>query len=109
MGFKATTPTYYGSETFHENPDRPGEYVVQKSFDRDPVIERARVMRQISDASKGPGPRFAMSIPVTMFYEWLRSGKIAPDEYMDMPGGGIAIDPKKLAALQREYSRLAGN
>ena len=107
MAFKRTTPTAYGYETFHENPDRPGEYVIQKTFDRDPIIERARYLRQANEGSKGP--RFAISIPVTMFFEWLKNGTISPNDYQEMPGGGIVIDPKKLEQLQREYSRLAGN
>lgn len=107
MAFKRTEITHYGTETFHENPDRPGEYVIQKTFDRDPIIERARYLRQANEGSKGP--RFAMSIPVTMFYEWMQNGTLKPNDYKDLPGGGIVIDPKKLAQLQREYSKLAGN
>lgn len=107
MAFTKTRQTYYGTETFHENPDRPGEYVIQKTFDRDPIIERAKLLRQLHGESKEL--RFEMSIPSAMFFEWIKSGKISPDDYQELPNGGIAIEPRKLESLKKEYSRLAGN
>ena len=106
MAFQATDRTYYGTRTFHENPDKPGEYVIQKTFDRDPIIESCTAIRNEID-QRGSTLKLEARIPVTMFFEWLRTGKIAPDECMDMPNGGIAIDPKKLKALKREFSKLS--
>jgi hypothetical protein len=106
VSFKATDPTAYGSRTFHEDPDKPGTYVVQKTFDRDPIIKRATAIRNEID-QRGEDLRLEMIIPVTMFYEWMQSGKLSPDDYRELPSGGIAIDPKKLQAIKREYSLLA--
>lgn len=109
MAYQKQRKTLYGVETFHENPDRPGEYVIQKTFDRDPIIERAKLLREMDEYAVKGAPRFAMSIPVTMFFEWMKSGKLQPEDYVEMEGGGICIDPKKLAELQKEYSKLAGH
>ena len=106
MAFKAIDATAYGSRTFHEDPDRPSTYVVQKTFDREPIIERATAIRNEID-QRGQELRLEMMIPITMFYEWIQSGKLSPDDYKEMPGGGIAIDPKKLQALKREFSMLS--
>lgn len=109
MAYSKTRTTFYGTETFHENPDKPGEYVIQKTFDRDPIIDRARLLRQMDEYALPDAPRFAMTIPVTMFFEWLKSGKLADEDYVNLEGGGIAIQPKKLEELKREYSKLAGH
>ncbi|MGL4574042.1 MAG: hypothetical protein ACRCV9_04545 [Burkholderiaceae bacterium] len=107
MAFKKTERTFYGYSTFHENPDKPGEYVIEKTFDRDPIIERAKLLKELHGDDKEL--RFEMSIPHTMFMQWIQSGKISPDEWFEAGNGGIAIEPRKLEQLKREYSRLAGN
>ena len=106
MAFKATDKTDYGTQTFHEDPDRPGTYVIQKTIDPTPILDRAALIRNEID-QRGQPLRLEMSIPITLFYEWMRTGKLAPEDYKEMPGGGIVIDPKKLAALKREMSLLS--
>ena len=101
MAFKKTRKTFYGTETFHENPDKPGEYVIQKTFDRQPFLDDcARIRAEVNQ--NGKELRLEMRIPPTVFFEWIRNGKLSPDDYRGMPNGGIAIDPKKLAALKRD-------
>jgi hypothetical protein len=105
MAFKATDKTHYGAKTFHEDPDRPGTYVIQKTFDREPIIEKATAIRNEID-QRGQELRLEMIIPDVLFHEWIRNGKLGPDDYK-MHGKGFAIEPKKLQALKREYSLLS--
>lgn len=106
MAFQATDRTRYGTRTFHENPDKPGEYVVQKTFDREPIIESCTQIRNEVDQRSRP-LRLAMRIPTPMFFEWIRNGTLGPDDYKTLEGGGIAVDERKLASCMREYSALA--
>jgi hypothetical protein len=105
MGFTAQSPTFYGTETFHENPDSPGEYVIQKTFDREPIIERATRIRNEVD-QRGKELRLQMTIPAVLYEEWIRNGKLGPDDHSWLPNGGLFVNPKKLAALRQEYSAL---
>lgn len=105
MAFKAIDPTAYGSRTFHEDPDRPGTYVIQKTFDREPIIERATAIRNEID-QRGQALRLEMIIPDVLFHEWIRNGTLGPDDYR-IHGAGFAVDPKKLQALKREHSLLS--
>lgn len=106
MAFKQTRATHYGAETFHEDPDRPGQYVIQKTFDREPVIESCTQIRNEVD-QRGRELRLAMRIPPVMFFQWIKDGTLGPDDYKHVDGGGIAIEPKKLQQCMREYSKLA--
>jgi hypothetical protein len=106
MAFQQTRQTAYGFETFHENPDRPGEYVIQKTFDRDPIIESCTQIRNEVD-QRGRELRLAMRIPPTLFWQWLQDGTLTDEDYTSVNGGGIAIKPEKLQQCMREYSKLA--
>jgi hypothetical protein len=106
MAFKKTRATYYGTETFHEDPDRPGDYVIQKTFDREPIIESCTQIRNEVDQRSNP-LRLAMRIPPTLFWQWLKDGTLRDSDYTTVGDGGIAIKPEKLAQCMREYNKLA--
>jgi hypothetical protein len=106
MAFQQTRKTFYGTETFHEDPDSLGDYVIQKTFDREPVIESCTQIRNEVDQRARP-LRLAMRIPPTLFWQWLKDGTLRDDDYTTVNGGGIAIKPEKLAQCMREYSKLA--
>jgi hypothetical protein len=106
MAFEKTERTFYGEETFIENPDKPGEYVVRKTFDRDPIIESCTQIRNEVDQRHRP-LRLAMRIPPTVFWQWMKDGTLRDDDYTTVDGGGIAIKPEKLAHCMREYSKLS--
>jgi hypothetical protein len=106
MVFKAHRITDDGTlETFHEDPDRPGQYIVQKTFDREPIIESCTRIRNELD-QRGNELRLAMRVPPTVFWQWIKDGTLGPDDYKEH-NGGIAIEPKKLAQCMREYSALS--
>ena len=106
MAFQARDTTDYGAvKTFHEQPDKPGEFIVQTTFDRDPIIESCTRMRNEVD-QRSKELRLEMRIPVAMFFEWMKSGKLSEDDTQFMPGGGVAVSPKKLEEMKREFSRL---
>lgn len=106
MGFTAKRIRDDGTlETFHENPDRPGEYVIQKTFDREPIIDSCTYFRNEVD-QRGNDLRLAMRVPMTLFFQWIKDGTLGPDDYKEH-NGGIAIEPRKLQQCMREYSALA--
>lgn len=103
---KRTRITDYGSiEVFHDNPDRPGEYVVEKIFDREPILDECARMRNEVD-QRGRELKLEMKIPITLFYQWLRDGTLSPNDCLELPNGGMAIDPRKLERLKREHNLL---
>lgn len=106
MGFTAKRIRDDGTlETFHENPDRVGEYVIQTTYDRQPIIDACSYYRNQVD-QRGKPLRLAMKVHPTLFWKWIKDGTLGPDDYKEY-NGGIAIEPKKLAQCMREYSALA--
>jgi hypothetical protein len=90
-----------GTKTiYHENPDSPG-FVLEKIFDREPVLEHCAFMRN-EVVQTGP-IRKAMSIPTSMFFQLMREGKLGEHAYVD---GNCVVEPRALKRLMSEFSRL---
>lgn len=87
--------TYY-----HENPDSPG-FVLEKVFDREPVIEHCARMR--NEVAQRGELRKVMSIPVPLFYQLMREGKLGEAAFVD---GSCVVEPKALPRLMRELPKL---
>lgn len=84
----------YSRTWWHANPDKPGEVVLEKEFDRAPVLDHCASMR--NEVSQKGELRKAMSIPAPVFYKLLQEGKVS-GQWMD--GGGLAISKAELERL----------
>lgn len=80
---------------WHTNPDNTDEVVIEKVFDRDPVLEHCARMR--NEVQQTGELRLAMEIPVSVFYDLMRKGRISKDRFLE--NGGIAVSPEELRAL----------
>lgn len=94
-----------GITRWHADKDKPGVIVSETIFDRDVAIERAAIMRNEFD-QRGDELRLVMTVPDAMFFEWLKSGKLSDEDFVNVDDG-IAIKPQKLKALTKEFSALA--
>jgi hypothetical protein len=92
------------SKTYwHVNPDNPEQVTLEKEFDRAPVLEECARMR--NEVQQKGELRKAMSLPVSVFYDLMRKGKLG-GTFVD--GGGVVVDKAALEALFRDpdYAHL---
>lgn len=88
--------TYY-----HENPDEEG-FVLEKVFDREPVLDHCQYMR--NEVKQTGELRKVMSVPTPLIFQWMREGKLGEQAFVD---GKLVIDKQTMTKLMREYSALA--
>jgi hypothetical protein len=82
------------------DPDKNGQIVQVRTFNYE-HIKDACTRDRIEGVHTPDGPRLAMRIPVSLFYELMRKGKLGEEA---MTTGKVVVDAKKLAELQKEYS-----
>lgn len=80
---------------WHANPDKPDEVVLEKVFDRQPILDHCARMR--NEVQQTGELRLAMEIPVSVFYDLMRQGKISKDRFLE--NGGIVVTKEELQAL----------
>jgi hypothetical protein len=65
-----------------------GRIVRQKYQDAQPILDRLQKVRSETDGRTPEGGQYIGSIPMTLYYEWLREwtaqGKIAPGHMTDL-------------------------
>lgn len=83
---------------WHVNPDNTDEVVIEKEFDRAPILDHCARMR--NEVQQTGELRLAMEIPVSKFYDLLREGRISQDRFTE--NGGIVVTPAELEALFRD-------
>lgn len=83
---------------WHVNPDNTDEVVLEKEFDRAPILDHCARMR--NEVQQTGELKLAMELPVAVFFELMRKGKIASDRFLD--NGGIAMTKAELETLFRD-------
>jgi hypothetical protein len=81
-----------GNSYMHLHGD--GKVVLEKEFDRTPVLEHAALMR--NQVQQRGELRKVMSVPAALIHQWIAQGKLGEQSFVD---GSLVIDKAKLEQL----------